>query len=225
MWIMCDRKVFVVRRALALAGLLAALTVVVAACSAAGLPPLGAQGTPATSAGPTAIAPIAASPLPTPDVAALARVVDTCALLNSQDFAHLLTTSELQRVPHAPTQVDHAIFSAGSSPVKEFSCIYYAYHQPGSASMVMLQTTYWVDVPVNPADAAWAQVWQAEGAGALDGIPDAVYQNGRLTFRHHGAYVTIEVLGNRFDPATPAGTRQQTDYEQQLAQDALARLP
>jgi hypothetical protein len=188
-------------------------------------PPIGEVSyTPAASV--TVQAQATASPVP--QATLFFRATNTCDLLTSRDLASFFSSAEVEGPTHQVGPVSQIIFSTQSISATQSACVYYVFHQPGSRDMVMLQVTYWVDVPAQVPGAAWAQIWTDASSGAaqtLSGIGDgAFYNDGRLTFKKDNLYLTVEVVGTALDTNTSVGQQQQLDMEKQVALDALSRL-
>jgi hypothetical protein len=183
-------------------------------------PTLPAGTTPLTST---------ATPSLTPTEMPYARLTNNCLLLDSRDIAGLFSSyhAEVMKPVHQVSQLNHVIFSAENVSATESSCIFYAFHQPGSMNGEMLQVTYWVDVPDQATASAWATVWAdaKSKAQVLPGIgEDAFYDHGRLTFKEGNVYVTLEAVGSRLNVDTQASATQQIAIEKQLALDASNRV-
>jgi hypothetical protein len=165
---------------------------------------------------------------PSPAQVAIERLTGSCNLLNSNDLATIFSTAETIRGQPQIDQVGRPVFSSAEAPARELSCIYYTYHRPGSASEEMIQVTYWVDLPDQPASPAWSQLWAMARSRAAQRVPgvgdDAFYDRGRLTFKEGSAYVTLEVLGTALSSGGTPGALDQLDVERRLALNAVDRL-
>lgn len=197
-------------------------------------PSLSAEGrTPTSVATPThqaTLAPPEATvvPSPMPEGTTVHDLTSSCGLLNSRDIASLFSSAEVMEPKHQVSQTNHPAFTQQYVSATESSCIYYAFHKPGSKDMVMLQVTYWIDIPDQATSSVWAQVWadaKSNAAQTVSGIgDDAFYDNGRLTFKKGSIYVTIEVVGTSLNTDTRAGVNQQIEMEKRIALDAQSRL-
>jgi hypothetical protein len=213
--------------------LIICILLIVSACSRVNNPSNTATETPAPPASPTLQTGAisggpASSQTPAPKGTAVYPVLDQCNLLDSRDLASLFSSAEVVLPQAQVSQVDHVIFSAEKTPTSESECVYYAYHRPGQKEMEMLQVSYWVDIPRQATPAAWAQVWKdasSNGVQAVSGVGDgAFFENGRLTFKKNGTYVTIEAIGTYLNSGTSTVGDQQVQIEKQLALDVLSRF-
>ncbi len=200
----------------------------------------------------TACTPVNRAPrdLPTPNVAlveteALTKIIatptsqstlleknirdltDSCNLLNSRDLAGFFPPHVETQLPKPQlNQVDHPIFSEMRAPGTETSCIYYTFYRPGSIKMVMLQTTYWVDIPASAiVSQAWAQAWEKASSRALRKVTDiadgAFYNDGRLSFKEGNMYVTVEAIETDWSLDSSAYMGKQFAVEKQIVLDML----
>jgi hypothetical protein len=209
---------------------LIALTLIISACTVAGTTwtssGISPTSTPKTLERPTAT-PV---PLPAPTKSSVNNLTMSCSLLNSQDLANFFTSHTEVMLPEIQiNQVEHPIFSVQNAPGTETSCVFYAFHLPGSSAEIMLQVNYWVDVPSQSASRkAWAQEWtqaKSEAGQPTLGIgDDAFFKDGRLTFEKGDLYVTIEATETDLDLKTPLGVEKQAAIEKQIALDMLNRL-
>jgi hypothetical protein len=210
--------------------ILVVLLLTTSACTATGptsLPIGSTVGSPSKPSGQSVVTPTLQA---TPTESANNILTDSCYLLNSRDLASFFT-SHTEVILPAPqiNQVRHPVFSPRSAAGTETSCVYYTYHLPGSNAEVVLQVTYWIDVP-SPATSgdAWVQAWdqaKSEADQLISGIGDAAFvKDGRLTFRVSDVYVTVEATETDLDLKTPAGLNKQLTIEKQLALDMLSRL-
>ena len=111
----------------------------------------------------------------------------------------------------------------------ETACAYYTFYHPGSITMVMLQTTYWVDTPTSiAAGQVWNQAWTEASTQATQTIPgiadDAFYKDGRLSFKRSDLYVTVDAIETDWNLNDPAGPAKQLATEKQIALDMLNHL-
>jgi hypothetical protein len=170
------------------------------------------------------------SPQSTPVVTGSGAVEDGCGLLNSHDLAGFFPPHVETQLPKPQlNQVDHPIFSEMKAPGTETSCIYYTFYHPGSITMVMLQTTYWIDIPSSAVvSQAWTQVWAEASSKALrtvsDIADDAFYNNGRLSFKEGNMYVTVEAIETDWNLDNAANMDKQFALEKQIALDLLNHL-
>jgi hypothetical protein len=170
------------------------------------------------------------SPQSAPTRAVSSALEDGCGLLNSRDLAGFFPPHVETRLPKPQlNQVDHPIFSDINTPGTETSCIYYTFYHPGSITMVMLQTTYWVDIPASAVDSqAWAQAWSEASSRALRTVSDiadgAFYNNGRLSFKEGNMYVTVEAIETDWSLDSSATMDKQFALEKQIALDLLNHL-
>jgi hypothetical protein len=167
-------------------------------------------------------------PSPLPQATLFFRVTNSCDLLTGRELARFFSSAQVEGPTHQVGPVNQLIFSTPSISATESSCVYYVFHQPDSKDMVMLQVTYWVDVPAQAPGVARAQIWMDASSGAAQTLPGigegAFYNNGRVTFKKDSICVTVEVLSTALDTNTSAGQQQQLDMEKQVALDALSRL-
>src|SRR5512133_1200370 len=96
---------------------------------------------------PTVPAATSGGAAPAPGAGLVRRLTNSCDLIDSHDLATLMMTAEIQRGPHTVGQVDRLIFGGSGISATESSCIFFAYHKPGSNTGEMLQVQYWVDMP------------------------------------------------------------------------------
>lgn len=170
------------------------------------------------------------SPLSSPTETTFNTLIYNCKLLDSHDLASFFPSHAEVVLPEPQvTHVDHPIFSTGNAPGTETSCVYYTFHLPGSKEEVVLQVTYWLDLPASTAPAeTWSQEWAQAKAQAEQIIPalgdEAFFYNGRMTFKTNDLYVTVEATETNLDPNTPAGVDKQLAIEKQIALDILGRL-
>ncbi len=206
--------------------LLIGLFFVLWGCGAAAPSPGTETRTPIAAATPTPVSPSAeASPSPGPTVSPL---TSECTLLDSHDVASLFSTAEVEGPTHQVGEVNHLIFSSEAVSATEASCIYYAFHNPGSKDMQLLQVTYWVDVAGRTPAATWDEVWTAARANAAQPVSgvgdDAFYNDGRLSFKKGIVYVTIEITSAGQNINVVPGSAQQLEMEKQIALDALRHM-
>ncbi len=198
-----------------LAGLL------LAACAPAVSPTTSVPGT--HSLEPTAIAVVTPAPTPT-----LNDLLESCSLLDSHDLASFFTGHTEIVLPNPQIdQVQHPIFESGGAAGTETSCIYYSFHMPGSVDEVVLQVNYWLDLPASSTAESWSRDWSDASAQAqtLTGFGDgAFYEDGRLSLKSGGYYLTLEAVETDWDLKTPQGAAKQLALEKQLAQTMLGRL-
>jgi hypothetical protein len=170
------------------------------------------------------------SPQSTPTGAGSGTLKDGCGLLNSHDLAGFFPPHVETQLPKPQiNQIDHPIFSEVKAPGTETSCIYYTFYRPGSTTMVMLQTTYWVDIPASAVvDQAWAQAWTEASSKALRTISDiadgAFYNDGRLSFKEGNTYVTLEAIETDWNLDSSANIDKQFALEKLIALDMLDHL-
>jgi hypothetical protein len=162
-------------------------------------------------------------PSPTPD-----NLLESCSLLDSRDLASFFPGHTEVVLPNPQIdRVQHPIFEGGSAAGTETSCLYYTFHMPGSVDEVMLQVNYWLDLPASSAGEAWSRDWSVASAQAqtLTGFGDgAFYENGRLSLKSRGYYLTLEAVETDWDLKTSDGAAKQLALEKQLAQIMLGRL-
>ena len=170
------------------------------------------------------------SPQSTPTGVDSRALEDGCGLLDSRDLAGFFPPHVETQLPKPQlNQVDHPIFSEMKTPGTETSCIYYTFYRPGSIKMVMLQTTYWVDIPASAVvSQAWAQAWAEASSRALRTVSDiadgAFYNNGRLSFKEGNMYVTVEAIETDWRLDSSANLDKQFLLEKQIALDLLSHL-
>jgi hypothetical protein len=169
------------------------------------------------------------APLPSPNSTVVYQLSNNCELLGSRELASFFSSAEV--VPPTPqvSQVNHVVFSTERVSAREVSCTYYVFYHPGKKDQVLLQVTYWVDLPDQTTASVWTQVWAdaaSKATQSVSGIGDqAFYTNGRLSFKKGSIYVTVEVIDTELNTQTPAGENQRLDMEKRIALDALNRLP
>jgi hypothetical protein len=167
-------------------------------------------------------------PSPSPEVTQMTELTNNCDLLDSHELAGFFSTAEVVLPTPQVSQVSQPVFSNQTVPATEVSCVFYVFHNPGSKDMVLLQVTYWLDLPDQASSSAWSQVWtdaSSQAAQSVHGIGEAAfYQDGRLSFKQGNLYVTVETIGTQVSTQTPAGVQQQLDTEKKIALDMLSRL-
>jgi hypothetical protein len=167
-------------------------------------------------------------PSPSPESAQIGELTNNCDLLDSRELAGFFSSAEVVLPTPQVSQVEQPVFSTQSAPATEVSCVFYVFHNPGSKDMVLLQVTYWLDLPDQAAPSVWSQVWtdaSSLAAQAVSGTGEAAfYQDGRLSFKQGNLYVTIEAIGTQVSTQTPAGVQQQLDTEKKVALDIMGRL-
>lgn len=167
---------------------------------------------------------------PAPTESQVNLLTKSCALLNSRDLASFFPSHTEVVLPKPEiNQVDHPIFSTGNASGTETSCVYYAFHLPGSSKEIVLQANSWIDVPSpTVAASAWMQDWsgaKSKADQALSGVgDDAFYKDGRLSVKQGDVYITVEVTETDLDLNTTAGIIKQSAMEKQVALDILERL-
>jgi hypothetical protein len=163
-----------------------------------------------------------------PNLSLIGRLINDCGLLNTQDLANLFSTAEREGPYRQAGLVDHPIFSQASVDANETSCTNYVFHRPGKSNEVMVQVTYWVDLPSQSASSTWTQLWAQSSAQARQPVPGvgdgAFYNNGRLTFKKGNYYVTIGIIDTQLSTDTSPGMNRLIDMEKQLALAALSRF-
>jgi hypothetical protein len=169
------------------------------------------------------------APLPSPNSTVVHQLSNNCELLGSRELASFFSSAEVVLPTPQVSQVNHVIFSTESVSAREISCIYYVFYHPGKKDQVLLQVTYWVDLPDGTTTSAWSQVWadaESKATLAVSGIGDqAFYTSERLSFKRGSIYITIEVIDTQLSTQTQAGENQRSDMEKRIALDALKRLP
>jgi hypothetical protein len=167
-------------------------------------------------------------PSPSPKSTQNAELTNNCDLLDSRELASFFSSAEVVLPTPQVNQVERPVFSTESAPATEVSCVFYVFHNPGSKDMVLLQVSYWLDLPDQATPRVWSQVWtdaSSQSAQAVSGIGEAAfYQDGRLSFKEGKLYVTVEAIGTQVSTETPAGVQQQLDIEKKVALDMLNRL-
>jgi len=185
---------------------------------------------PAIAATQVTPSPVEATPSPTasPESTQETELTNNCDLLDSHELAGFFSSAEVVLPTPQVSQVSQPIFSKQRVPATEVSCVFYVFHKPGSKDMLLLQVTYWLDLPDQAAPNVWSQVWtdaSSQSAQTISGIGEAAfYQDGRLSFKQGHLYVTVEAIGAQVSTETPAGVQQQLDTEQHIALDMLSRL-
>lgn len=168
------------------------------------------------------------SPSPSPESTQISALTNNCDLLDSRQLASFFSSAEVVLPTPQVSQVEQPVFSTQSAPATDVSCVFYVFHNPGSKDMVLLQVTYWLDLPDQVGSSVWTQVWSdasSQAAQSVSGIGEAAfYQDGRLSFKQGNLYVTVEVIGTQVSTQTPAGVQQQIDTEKKVALDILSRL-
>jgi hypothetical protein len=213
--------------------ILAGLSLSVLGCSGGNAPSSTQSNTPTQSAIPTtqvATRPVEATPVPSlsPKSTQIAELTNNCDLLDSRQLASFFSSAEVVLPTPQVNQVEQPVFSTQNAPATEVSCVFYVFHNPGSKDMVLLQVTYWLDLPDQTTPSIWSQVWTGASSQAAQAVPGvgeaAFYQDGRLSFKQGNLYVTVEAIGTQVSTQTPAGVQQQLDTEKQIALDILERL-
>jgi hypothetical protein len=208
------------RRSMINIPLMAVLLIIITACNTA-MPPIKAQ-----SDTPTPQDTATSAAQPTPESTQVYELTTFCNLLDSHDIASLFTSAEVETPVLKTGQVTHPVFSAQNAPASETSCVYYAFHQPGSNSFQLLQITYWVDLPAGASTSDWARVWSDASASAgqpVSGLGDgAFYANKMLTFKKGQVYLTLAITGSNLQ--IDAGPNQVLEIETQLARAMLSHL-
>ena len=189
-------------------------------------PTPAATPTPETTLAPTEPPPL---PLSLPNSTVVYQLSNNCELLGSRELASFFPSAEVVMPTPQVNQVNHVVFSTESVSAREVSCIYYVFYHPGKKDQVLLQVTYWVDLPDQATTSAWSQVWvdaASKASHPVSGIGDqAFYTNGRLSFKKGSIYVTVETIETQPSTQTPVSKNQRLDMEKQIALDALDRWP
>jgi len=169
-------------------------------------------------------------PQPAPTESLASRLVNSCGLLNNRDLASFFTSHTEVILPTPQiSQVSHPIFSTGNASGTETSCVYYAFHLPGSIKEIVLQVNYWVDIPASGTSGqAWMQDWTQANSKAtqtISGIADGAFvKNGQLIFKKGDLYVTIGATETDWNLKVPTDVEKQLAVEKQVALDMLTRL-
>jgi hypothetical protein len=203
-------------------------------CSGVNVASNAERETPTPVATPTpeiTLAPTEPPPLPlaSPNSTVVHQLSNNCDLLGSRELASFFSSAEVVLPTPQVTQVKHVVFSAERVPAREISCIYYVFYHPGKKDQVLLQVTYWVDLPDGTTTSAWPQVWgdaASKATQSVSGLGDqAFYMNGRLSFKKGSIYVTVETIETQPGPQATVTANQRLDMEKRIALDALKRLP
>ena len=212
------------------ASILLVLLLATSACTMTGTAPLPKSSPVAVTPGFSEKSTATLTPQLVSTTVPLNILTNSCGLLDSRDLASLFTSHTEVMLPKPQiSQVNHPVFSTGNAPGTETSCVYYAFHLPGSSAEVVLQVNTWVDVPSQtPPSKGWTQDWaqaKSEAGQAISGIGDgAFFEGGRLTFKKKDLYVTVEAMETDLDLKTPTGASKQVSIEKQIVRDILSRL-
>lgn len=208
---------------------LVVLLLVTSACTVTGTtPPVTSTpvSTPITSKSAT-VTPV---PKPAPTESRVNILTRSCSLLNSRDLASFFPSHTEVVLPKPEiSQVDHPVFSTGNAPGTETSCVYYAFHLPGSNEEIVLQVNTWVDVPSpSISGTTWMQDWENAKSSADQAVAgvgdDAFFKDGRMSLKKGDVYLTVEAMETDFNLGTPSTLKKQFTLEKQIALAMLGRL-
>lgn len=175
------------------------------------------------------MAPPDSTAVPSPESTLVHSLTNNCELLGSRELASFFPSAEVVLPTPQVSQVEHTIFSTESVSTREVSCVYLVFYHPGKKDQVLLQVTYWLDLPDQTTAGAWSKVWAdaaSKATQSMAGIGDqAFFEDGRLSFKKGSIYVTVEAIDTQLSTQTPAGQIQQLEQEKKIALDALDRWP
>ncbi|HZD58770.1 MAG TPA: hypothetical protein VE136_18710 [Anaerolineales bacterium] len=167
--------------------------------------------------------------VPSSESKVVRSLTNNCGLLGSRELASFFPSAEVVVPTPQVSQVKRTVFSTESVSAREVSCVYLVFYHPGKKDQVLLQVTYWVDLPDQITSSVWSQVWAdaaSKATQAVAGVGDqAFFEDGRLSFKKGSVYVTVEAVDTQINTQTPAGENQQRQQEKKIALDALDRWP